>query len=303
MQKTTFPIELIIGEDCSSDKTLEIALEYQEKYPNIIYLLFSTVNLGQYTGNGRLNFIRCINSCRAKYIALLEGDDYWTSQTKLQKQVDYLDTHPSYIMTFHNALFVNKNELTNKKVLNKPVKSVFKIEDTLNPFCQFAPTSSILFRNNVLGEWPNWTYNCNLGDRILFTMLSKHGKIKYLDFIGSVYRKHPSGVTNIWEDEVIYLNRISFFKNIQSYLGSKYVLLCKKYQKYFYYKFILQLSKRHPEKTTYSSILLSLKYLFKSDFISLCFIRRLKNMDTFMTFLLKLMRNYFLYIKQIIIVR
>jgi glycosyltransferase involved in cell wall biosynthesis len=88
-QKTNFLFELVIGEDCSTDGTREIVFEYQKKYPDIIRVITSDRNIG-----GRKNSYRATKACRRKYIAFCEGDDYWHQPLKLQKQVDYLESHP-----------------------------------------------------------------------------------------------------------------------------------------------------------------------------------------------------------------
>ena len=84
MQETDFDFEIIIGEDCSTDDTLKIIKEYKAKYPDIIKLITSESNVGMMT-----NFIRTLEACSGKYIALCEGDDYWTDTLKLQKQVNF----------------------------------------------------------------------------------------------------------------------------------------------------------------------------------------------------------------------
>lgn len=85
MQKTSFPIELIIGEDCSTENTRKIVEDYAEKYPNLIFAQYSEKNLDMMN-----NFFNVLQAVRSKYIALCEGDDYWTDPLKLQKQVDFL---------------------------------------------------------------------------------------------------------------------------------------------------------------------------------------------------------------------
>ena len=94
-QKTNFPFELVIGEDCSTDGTREIVFEYQEKYPDIIRVITSDKNVGM-----KKNGYRTTKACRGKYVAFCEGDDYWHHPDKLQKQVDYLESHPECGMVF-----------------------------------------------------------------------------------------------------------------------------------------------------------------------------------------------------------
>jgi glycosyltransferase involved in cell wall biosynthesis len=87
-QKTDFPFELVIGEDCSTDGTREIVFGYRDKYPNIISVVSSDKNVGM-----AKNRLRTIKACRGKYIAFCDGDDYWHNQEKLQKQVGYMESH------------------------------------------------------------------------------------------------------------------------------------------------------------------------------------------------------------------
>jgi glycosyltransferase involved in cell wall biosynthesis len=107
-QKVNFPFELVIGEDCSTDGTREIVLEYQKKYPDIIRAITSDKNVGM-----KKNGYRTLKACRGKYIAFCEGDDYWHHPYKLQKQADYLEGHPECGMVFtdFNVYFDGSNEL------------------------------------------------------------------------------------------------------------------------------------------------------------------------------------------------
>ena len=89
MQETDFPIELIIGEDCSTDRTAEIVIEYQKKHPDIIRIITSDKNVGAHKNGWRAE-----KACRGKYVAYCEGDDFWIHPKKLQMQVDYLEAHP-----------------------------------------------------------------------------------------------------------------------------------------------------------------------------------------------------------------
>lgn len=97
-QKTNFPIEYIIAEDCSTDNTRAICEEYVRKNPEIIHLITSDSNVGYIK-----NELRAMIAARGKYIAYCEGDDYWTDPQKLQKQVDFLESHPEYSVCFHRC--------------------------------------------------------------------------------------------------------------------------------------------------------------------------------------------------------
>ncbi len=102
MQQVNFPIEFIIAEDCSTDGTRRICQEYAERYPELIHLITSENNVGA-VANER----RAMLAAKGKYIAFCEGDDYWTDPLKLQKQVDFLEAHPEYSVTFHRCRHYN----------------------------------------------------------------------------------------------------------------------------------------------------------------------------------------------------
>ncbi len=102
MQQVKFPIELIIAEDCSTDGTRAICQRYAEEYPELIRLITSDSNVGAIA-----NERRAMLAARGKYIAFCEGDDYWTDPLKLQKQVDFLESHPDYSVTFHRCKHYN----------------------------------------------------------------------------------------------------------------------------------------------------------------------------------------------------
>ena len=101
MQNVNFSYELVIGEDCSKDNTLQIAMDYQSRYPDRIRVLKREKNLGLTP-----NCVDTHNHCRGKYIALLDGDDYWTDKNKLQKQVDFMELHPEYAGCAHQSSII-----------------------------------------------------------------------------------------------------------------------------------------------------------------------------------------------------
>ena len=105
MQEVDFPVEMVIGEDCSPDRSRDIILGYMERYPGFIQLS----DYGQNLGAGQ-NFQTTVGRCRGEYIALLDGDDYWTSPHKLQKQVDFMEDHSEFSMCFHTTNLVHNGK-------------------------------------------------------------------------------------------------------------------------------------------------------------------------------------------------
>lgn len=183
MQQASFPVELVIGEDCSTDRTRDICLEYQQKYPEKIRLLLNEKNLGMMP-----NFIQTLNACTGKYIALCEGDDYWTDKLKLQKQVDFLEGNEEYMICAHDVWVKTEGELKEDFIIKKRYpKTTFNVFDLLIYGNQIH-TPSVVFRNN-LANYPEQALKSPLGDFFLWVWLTREGGlIKKLDEKMGVYR-------------------------------------------------------------------------------------------------------------------
>jgi glycosyltransferase involved in cell wall biosynthesis len=185
MQQTTFPIEFMIGEDFSTDGTREIVFEYARKYPEFIRVITADYNIGAHA-----NSLRCFKAFRGQYIALCEGDDYWTDLLKLQKQVDFLEVMPSFVMCYH-AWKINDMNTGIEKV-STLIKD-FTADELVAPLELFH-TSTLLFRNV-------FRYNRNdlppedLEHATLIAYLGTYGGCKFLSSIEpSVYNIHGGGI-------------------------------------------------------------------------------------------------------------
>ncbi len=190
MQEVSFDYEIVIGEDCSTDGTRNILIEYQKMHPDKIRLLLPEKNLGMHR-----NFVETYNACRGQYVALLEGDDYWTSPRKLQKQADFLDAHPGSAICFHAAKAVDELNPVNSFVI-RPYheNTIFTLEDLLRD--NIIPTCSALFRRGLTKDFPDWMFDLRQMDWPLHILNSQHGTIGYLDEYMSIYRVHQGGVWN-----------------------------------------------------------------------------------------------------------
>jgi len=194
MQKTNFPFEFIIGEDFSTDGTREIVFEYARKYPDVIRVITADYNVGS-KANGR----RCASIARGKYIAICEGDDYWTDPFKLQKQFDFLENNPDFSLCFHRFY-----EKKNDELRLKPYH--LKHELTLEDFAQSVggiQTLTVLHRNiipPITGtELPRKVKAT--GTYFLYARLAEFGKFKLIDEPMAVYRIHAGG---IWSGKTKY---------------------------------------------------------------------------------------------------
>ncbi|MDR7208963.1 glycosyltransferase [Flavobacterium piscis] len=188
MQKTNFKVEILINDDASKDRSVSILKEYERKFPNLFRIFYQKEN--QYSKGIKPWFDILFPEAKGKYIALCEGDDYWTDPYKLQKQVDFLKNNPEFSMSFHDA-FVVKNDVKLYKYVSKN-KSVFTIEDLFEK--HFIPTASIVFKNNL--QIPDWYSKVQSGDKLLLFLLALKGNIKYLNEVMSVYRLHEGGISN-----------------------------------------------------------------------------------------------------------
>lgn len=187
-QRVDFPIELVIGEDVSTDRTREIVQELAQQYPDRIRLRLSDRNMG-----GKANFLATIALCRGQYVAMLEGDDYWTCADKLQQQVDTLDAHPDWAICFHPCACLYEDGMQGIPVYPMGwTKPVATIEDLFAS--NFIPTSSVVFRNHLFTEFPRWFHELLIGDWPLHILNAAHGDIGFIPEVMSIYRIHKGGI-------------------------------------------------------------------------------------------------------------
>lgn len=192
-QKTNFKFKLFIGEDYSSDNTRNICIEYKIKYPEHIELHLNKNKIGS-NANGINMYQVCFNS-GSEYIALLEGDDYWTDPYKLQKQVDFLDENPEYAICFHRAKLKVENGIQiNDQFVGPEEEKDLLIQDFIlsNP----VPTVSAIFKNVLDENFEDWESKMPFGDLIIFTKVLKitNLKAKYIPDVMGVYRIHDGGI-------------------------------------------------------------------------------------------------------------
>jgi glycosyltransferase involved in cell wall biosynthesis len=234
MQQVDFDYEIVIGDDCSTDNTRSILIDYHRKNPDKIRLLLQERNLGLY---GKYNFIQTYNACQGQYIAMLEGDDYWISPDKLQKQVDFLDTHPNCSLCFHASKLIFEDGSGRKSVLYVPpeIKPFYTIEDVLGKR-DFIHTASAMFRRGLFGEFPEWFLSPAPGDCVLYILCGQYGTIGYIDEGKSVYRIHKGG---IWSSKGLIqrlLIQIELLRTINAHLNFRYDKIIKSTISSFYYR-------------------------------------------------------------------
>jgi glycosyltransferase involved in cell wall biosynthesis len=182
-QRTSFPFEIVIGEDCSTDGTRQIVFDYQRRYPQIIRVITSAHNVGV-----RANAVRAYDACRGKYVAFCDGDDYWQNPYKLQMQVDFLETHPEYSLVHTDAdwLVDATGEITPgwHKIHRHPMVQGDIYEDLLVD--NQIMTCTVCVRKEALDRWVSHPVVVRgedqvVGDYPRWLLLSMVSKIGYLD--------------------------------------------------------------------------------------------------------------------------
>lgn len=196
MQETSFPFEILLGEDESSDGTREICQEYAEKYPDLIRLFLHKRedNLEIHgRATGRLNLLNNLQQAKGKYIALLDGDDYWTDPTKLQIQFDAMEADSGAMGSFHDCEILNQETGSSRpRIGDRPIDTDVDLGSLIRE--NNIPTASMFFRNTV--DWydlPDLFFDTIKGDYMVAIMVARKGPWKYLDEKMSVYRVHSGG--------------------------------------------------------------------------------------------------------------
>lgn len=189
-QRIAFPFEIIIHDDCSTDRTADIIRSYQQRHPRLIKTCFQTEN--QYS-KGRRIFSIIFARAAGKYLALCEGDDYWTDPDKLARQVALMEANPDYSFCFHP---VNRlDQATGETVarIKPPVVKETYTADDLFEHGNFIPTCSTLFRAGLVRDYPDWYYQATYGDFAFFVHAARLGPVGFVDEPMAVHRLHGAG--------------------------------------------------------------------------------------------------------------
>lgn len=231
-QKTTFKYEIIIHDDASTDKSPEIILDYCQRYPEVFNPLLQTEN--QYSKGKRILPI-LFENVSGKYIAICEGDDYWTDPLKLQKQVDYMEAHPECSMCFGNAIAHWEDGHIPDRLFSSIENRIYHGTDICWDW--IVPTGSVLFRSTIL-ETPLFKRVFSdskivVGDLPLFLTCAAKGYLYAFEDVFSVYRRHREGFTlnfdlarrikmgEMWEEIPQLFGRefidVSFFNSVYHY--------------------------------------------------------------------------------------
>lgn len=228
MQKTDFRFEAIVHDDASTDNTAAIIREYAEKYPDIIKPIYETEN--QYSKHDG-SLTRIMNAhTRGKYIAMCEGDDYWTDPYKLQKQVDFLESHPDYVMcsSCWDEYFENEKRFSPDIPGYVPAEGLsYSLDDLIRGLWCFQPLT-VVYRRSAL-DMTRYSQYRPAKDITLFYLLLTKGKGFCFNDSMAVYRYHSGGVWNGLDQNRRYLEDLIMMKAIyeveQTKEAASYILL------------------------------------------------------------------------------
>lgn len=229
MQRTTFPVEVIVADDCSTDRTQEIINQYKNKYPDLIRTYYPEKNLG---GCRKLTNCVDLGLFRGQYLSYLEGDDYWIGEDRLQILVDFLDDHPEYAAVAHQRDFVNEDgQYFGKDLPEKILNKVYTIEDFLSGEGDYADFGMV-FRNyykeigNKYHKLLHASRNvCDFQDMF---MIQDFGPVYVIDATYSAYRcqRKPgsSNYNTITSQVSRSFDHINICKEIMRFYHEKYDL-------------------------------------------------------------------------------
>lgn len=212
MQKTTFDVEILIYDDASTDHSPRVIKQYENQYPTLIKPIYQTEN--QYSKGVRVELFNH-NRANGKYIAVCEGDDYWTDPYKLQKQVDYMEAHPACSMTVHAA---NRVLSDKKKVLStvRPEQgnAIFSVERVIEGGGDLVATNSMVYSKEKVTTLAPFYLNAVVGDYPLVILAALRGTVDYLDENMSAYRV---GVKGSWTERELAtsMKRINHYHDME----------------------------------------------------------------------------------------
>lgn len=231
-QRNAFDVEIVLGEDCSTDGTRAIVREFAARFPDRIRLLLPEKNLG-----ANRNFAAVLAACRGEYVAMLECDDYWPDADKLQSQVERLDGDRNLTVCFTRAEVVDESgaPIATESVIRE-VRPTYTQRDYLARVFQ-PRTCTVLFRRGLFAELPDWYFRLPVGDFPIHVFNTEHGDFGFIDRITAAYRIHPGGMWSMgmnpaqWQAETreqrermaLRLKQvIDLYETMQTYLGNRH---------------------------------------------------------------------------------
>jgi glycosyltransferase involved in cell wall biosynthesis len=216
-QRTSFPFEILAGDDCSSDGTADIIAEYAARDPRIVAVL-RTCNVGP-----NPNFEDLARRARGRFVAICEGDDYWSDPRKLQKQVEFFNNHPEYTVCFHKVKVLHEDHPDVEEFFPERCQTELTLQQLARQNC--IQTNSVMYRWRYGPERPfSIAKELVPGDWYTHLLQAKVGRIGYLDDVMAVYRRHPNGMWSPYATELARSRKygngeLLFFWELKKHFG------------------------------------------------------------------------------------
>jgi glycosyltransferase involved in cell wall biosynthesis len=256
MQETTFPVEIVIHDDASADGTANIVREYEARHPHIIKPIYQTEN--QYSKVRHTDVVFNFPRSRGKYIALCEGDDYWTASDKLQTQVNLMESHQEYSGCFHNVSMVYEDGAqSTRPQYARPLKDTFTIADLVER--NYISTPSALFRARMFPEFPDWYAQAPVGDWPLHVLNAQHGDVGYIDRVMAVYRVHQGGLWSSLSEVERHEKTIQVASVLDAHLGFQHTRAIRKQISYCHYQIAEQMSRKGAHRAVLAHLASSMR--------------------------------------------
>lgn len=215
IQETDFPFEILIHDDASTDGTQKIIAQYQDQYPNVIKAILQTEN--QYSKNIRPTIDILYPKAKGKYIALCEGDDYWISPNKLQKQYSYMKSNQNVSLTFHTAIVVRDGKTIEVKANDYIDEQSFTVPELIDNW--FISTQTMMLKKSALLGMENYFSGVINGDWCMQLVAGHNGDVVFLKGLRAAYRKHNTSLSvNIGKDKTYRaMKLIKLFTSFDQY--------------------------------------------------------------------------------------
>ena len=265
-QQTNFRFEILIHDDASTDNTAEIIREYEKKYPDKIKAMYQKCN--QKSKGFRVGDY-LMSKAKGKYIALCEGDDYWTDNNKLQIQYNYMESNRKTSLYVHAGERVSIDKKLIKLVSPSNIDKIYTTEEVLLGGGGLFVTNSMFFRSELLNELPNFYKKCSVGDYPLVVYLSLKGEIYYSSKVMAAYRV---GVEGSWTSEyevkkelIIkhYYAMNNTLDQINKYTNNKYLSTINKLNEKRAYRLLIRIGKNYEWNSIFEDIYSQLSLLNK----------------------------------------
>ena len=215
MQETNFGYEIVIGDDCSTDRTREILIEYQKKYPDSIRLLLHKINLG-----ANANYRKAYAECNSEYLAYLEGDDFWIDRKKLQKQFEFMENNKDFSMCFTGAKRIDENgSVIHANMVPERYRKNLTQREIIDGY---IPPGLTAFARRYPLMLPDCSLRLINQDFFETVMITEYGDAGYLPEITSCSRMHSGGIWAMKDEEYYAVHGLELSEALLECFGYKY---------------------------------------------------------------------------------